>query len=266
MERQSLKRRVAGILAVEDVSDSTTRIVNGLLLALIVANTVAMIVGTVKAIHSVHPASFRRFELASIVVFGTEYLLRIWSAPCLPDYPGMIRGRVRFALTPLAIIDLLAIVPALIPMLGVDLRSLRLLRLLRVFRVVKIARYSKTLTLFSKVVRAKSAELVTVLALLVLGIVMASTMVYFAEVRAQPEKFSSIPTTMWWAVAALTTVGYGDITPVTDLGRLLGGVVSVFGIGIFALPAGILGSGFIDAVREPGLSCSCPHCGETIEP
>tara|TARA_R110002073_G_scaffold245043_2_gene407236 strand:- start:10094 stop:10891 length:798 start_codon:yes stop_codon:yes gene_type:complete len=265
MERQSVRRRVAGILAIEDTSDGLTRVVNGVLLGLIVLNTIALIVGTVKEIHALHPEFFRLFERGSIIVFGIEYVLRIWSAPALLKYSGVIHGRVRFALTPLAIIDLLAIAPALIPMLGIDLRSLRMLRLLRVFRIAKVARYSKTLALFSNVARAKSAELITVLALLVLGIVMASTMVYFAEARAQPEKFSSIPTTMWWAVAALTTVGYGDMAPVTDIGRLLGGVISVFGIGIFALPAGILGSGFITAVRDPSLPSSCPHCGEGLE-
>ena len=266
MERQPLRRRVAGILAIEDTSDSATRAVNGVLLGLIALNTIALIVGTVKEIHALQPEFFRLFEYGSIVVFGIEYVLRIWSAPALPNYPGAIRGRIRFALTPLVIIDLLAIAPALIPMLGIDLRSLRMLRLLRVFRIAKVARYSKTLALFSSVARAKSAELITVLALLVLGIVMASTLVFFAETRAQPEVFSSIPTTMWWAVAALTTVGYGDMAPVTDLGRLLGGVISVFGIGIFALPAGILGSGFIAVVREPSSSSSCPHCGETLDP
>jgi voltage-gated potassium channel len=167
--------------------------------------------------------------------------------------------------TPLALVDLLSVLPFYLPFVGVDLRSLRAVRLFRVFRIVKLGRYSKALNLLGRVLVSRKAELVmTIFALLVL-MVLASSLMYFAEHDAQPESFSSIPAAMWWAVATLSTVGYGDIYPVTFAGKLLAAVVAVLGIGMFALPAGLLGSAFVEEIqRTPTGPQRCPHCGEEL--
>ncbi|MAG33707.1 MAG: hypothetical protein CL908_22745 [Deltaproteobacteria bacterium] len=130
-----------------------------------------------------------------------------------------MRGRLRYAMTPLALVDLLAILPYFLLLLGVDLRSARALRVLRVLHVFKFARYSRGLRILLKVLQERREELFAALGMLLALLVLSSSMVYYAERHAQPEAFSNIPETMWWAIATLTTVGYGDVYPVTTLGR-----------------------------------------------
>ena len=148
--------------------------------------------------------------------------------------------------TPMAMIDLLAILPFYLAFWVTDLRFIRILRLLRIFRVIKVVRYSKALYTFGVVAKEKKEELVIVAVLGGIAIFMASALMYFVENEAQPNAFASIPHAMWWAVATLTTVGYGDITPITGLGKFLGAIIALVGIGMFALPAGILGSAFVE--------------------
>lgn len=260
----NIRSQVAAVLEAENSDDFTTRLVNFFLLALIATNGVALVLGTVADIHSIAPRAFELFERISIYVFTVEYALRLWSYTTLKRFRGPMRGRLKFIFSPMGIVDVLATVPFYLPILGVDLRSIRMLRLLRVFRLVKLGRYSKTLQLFGRVGVAKKEELGTVLVFVGLLLVMTSTVLYYAESNAQPELFSSIPTTMWWAVETLTTVGYGDMVPSTELGRLMGAVVAIIGVGVFALPAGILASGFIQEVQKDVGATKCSHCGESL--
>jgi voltage-gated potassium channel len=168
--------------------------------------------------------------------------------------------------TPMALIDLMAVLPAYLPMLGLDLRFVRALRLLRIFRAAKLARYISALRLFGDVIREKREELILTTCLFGLMLLITSCLMYFAEHEAQPEAFPSIPAAMWWAVVTLTTVGYGDVHPVTSLGRLLASFSAILGIGFFALPTAILGSGFIQEVekRKEHRGRKCPHCGREL--
>ncbi|ERP31103.1 Ion transport protein [Chitinivibrio alkaliphilus ACht1] len=177
-------------------------------------------------------------------MFTIEYLVRIWTANIHPAYKKPLWGNLKFAATPLLIIDLLAILPFYLPFLGVDLRLLRVFRIHRLLRLFKIARYSTALSHITSVFRDKKEELFTALFFTFLLLVLTATLMYHIENPAQPEVFSSIPQTIWWGVAALTTVGYGDIYPITPQGQILGAIIAIIGIGIFALPAGILASGF----------------------
>jgi len=202
-------------------------------------------------------------------LFSAEYLLRLWSCTVNPAHAAPLRGRFRFALTPLLLIDLLAILPfyfsLLAPLLALDLRFLRAVRLFRLFRLAKLARYSLALRTFGRVLSSKKEELLSTLFILFLLLFLASSLMYFAENKAQPEKFSSIPTALWWGVATLTTVGYGDVVPVTALGRFLASMIAILGIGMFALPTGILGAAFVEEMQTrsspPKL---CPHCGKQL--
>ena len=169
---------------------------------------------------------------------------------------------MRFAITPLALLDLLAILPfygQLLGLRGLDLRVLRSVRL--VARIARLTRLSSGFNTLVRVVTAKRSELSTVIVVLLVLLLLASSLMYFAEHEAQPDVFSSIPQTMWWSIITLTTVGYGDMTPVTFAGRLLAGLMAVLGIGLFALPAGILGSGFVDELDR---NRACPHCGQLL--
>jgi len=154
------------------------------------------------------------------------------------------------------LIDLLAILPFYLPMIiPLDLRFIRAIRLLRLFRIFKIGRYSKSLNVLKDVIRNKKEELVLIIFVVLIMLVIFSSLMYFVERDVQPEAFASIPHAMWWAIITLTTVGYGDVYPITVLGKILGAMIAFLGIGMFALPAGILGSGLIEAIqkRDDGL-------------
>ena len=224
------------------------------LFALVILNVVASIVGTVAEVEARFGRELAVFETISVATFTVEYVVRLW----------MARRRVRYILSPLALIDLAAILPFYLPFLGVDLRFARALRLLRLFRMAKVTRYVRALDVFGEVARAKREELVIAVSVMAILLVCASSVIYFAEHDAQPQVFSSIPASMWWSAATLTTVGYGDVYPVTPLGRLVAAVVAVLGIGFFALPTAILGAGFMEVVSHRRNPPRCPHCGESI--
>ena len=232
------------------------------MLCLIALNVVALILETVQPVHRSAPDLFHGFEVFSVAVFTLEYLLRLWSCTAAEKYSHPVMGRVRFAFTPLAIVDLLAILPFYLPQVDIDLRFVRIVRL---FRVAKIGRYSKALSTFARVAAAKRAELIAILSILVILLILASSLMYYAENEAQPDQFSSIPAAMWWGIATLTTIGYGDIYPITGIGKLLAGLVAVLGIGMFALPTGILGAAFVEEIQGVKKKRTiCPHCGKEI--
>jgi voltage-gated potassium channel len=251
------------VLEGKDPGDRLNRVLDGALLSLILLNVLASIVGTVPETEACCSRGMEAFERFSMLVFSAEYLARVWAAPVDSRYRGAF-GRLRYVSTPMAVIDLLAVLPFYLAGLGGDLRFVRALRLFRFFRVVKLARYVTALGLLASVVRSKREELLlTALALAIL-LVTASSLMFYAEHTTQPDKFSSIPATMWWAVSTITTVGYGDVYPMTPMGRVLGAGVSVLGVAFFAFPTAILGSGFVDAVNRRRAAECCPHCGRAL--
>jgi voltage-gated potassium channel len=231
--------------------------------ALIVLNVVAVILETVQELYAGHTALFKNFELFSVCVFTIEYLLRLWACTCDAQYRHPLFGRLRYAVSAGALVDLLAILPFFGPgPKSIDLRFIRVLRLARFMRIFKLGRYFNAARVISKVLKDKTSELCMCLVVMGLLIVIASSGMYFVENGAQPDKFASIPETMWWCVITLTTVGYGDVFPVTIMGKLLTAILAVLGIGFFALPAGILSSAFAEEFQNQ--KCAekrCPHCG-----
>ena len=207
-------------------------------------------------------AAFEAFEDFSLTLFTMEYIVRLWAITAEPRFAHPVWGRLRFFFTPLALIDLLAILPFFLPIFGVDMRFVRVVRILRIFRVVKLARYSRALRLLGQVVIERKEELVSIFFVLLTLLVISSSLMYFAEHDDQPDTFASIPATMWWSVVTLTTVGYGDTYPVTAIGQTIAAIIAILGIGMFALPAGILGAGFVDALesrRKEENGLTCPH-------
>ncbi len=262
----SLKQRVWQILEVDRAGDRLSRAFDIFIISLIALNGLAFVFGTVEDLASAFGSWLDAFERFSIVVFTVEYAGRLWSCVTVPAYAGALKGRLRFMFTPLALVDLLAIAPFYLPFVSFDLRFLRLLRLFRVFRIFKLARYMESLQLLGRVFVQKKEELATTLVVLIVLLIFAASFMYYAEHDTQPRSFPDIPSAMWWAVATLTTVGYGDVYPVSPLGRLLGAVVAILGIGLFALPTAILGSGFLEELQKKRKAPSiCPHCGKPLE-
>jgi len=262
----SIKHRVFEILEASQEDDRLSRVVDLSILGLIALSVIAVLLETVRPVYQEFASAFRTFEVFSVSVFSIEYVLRVWSCTENPRYEHPLYGRLRFIVSPMGLIDLLAIAPFYVASY-MDLRILRALRLFRLFRIAKVTRYSSVLNTFGRVLRAKKEELVIMLSFTVMLLLISSAVMYLVENPAQPEKFSSIPTAMWWGITTLTTVGYGDAYPVTPLGKILASVIAVMGIGLFALPAGILGSAFMEDLqhRKKHRSSSCPHCGKELE-
>lgn len=269
--RASLKHKVYRFLDLAEPYDLASKCFDFFLLGLIFLNLIAVALETVDSLFEEYFIWFRGFEIFSVVVFTIEYLLRVWSCTIKSEYRHPFWGRLRFIVTPLALIDLLAIIPFYLPLLSPQFRVGRALRLLRLFRVLKLHRYTDSLKILGRVLRLKQEELILSLFVLSILLAVASSLIYFAEHQAQPEAFSSIPEAMWWGTITLTTVGYGDVYPVTLLGRILGGSLAILGIGLFALPAGILASGFSEelqarkAKKRRNQTQVCPHCGKVID-
>lgn len=235
------------------------------LAALIVVNVVAVVAETVPCVAEAAGDLLAALETFSLVVFTAEYALRLWSAGEYPHFRGAL-GRVRWALTPGALVDLLAVAPGLLFAGGGDCRVVRILRLARLVRVVKLGRYSIALRTLRHVLTARLPELVSLAFVLLILLVLSSAAMYHLEHDAQPEAFSSIPAAMWWGIVTLTTIGYGDMTPVTTEGRMLGSLVAVLGIGMFALPAGLLGGAFVEELGRVRRAAAEPATGPSAAP
>ncbi len=240
------------------------RIVDVAIIVLILLNIVALLLETVEPIYNLNRAAFELFEDFSLAVFTLEYVVRLWAITANPRFSRPVTGRIRFAFTPLAIIDLVAILPLLLPPPTVDARFIRVIRVLRIFRVLKLVRYFRALRLLGQVISERKEELVSIFLVLLILLALSSSLMYFVEHEDQPEVFTSIPATMWWSIVTLTTVGYGDTYPITALGQTIAAIIAILGIGMFALPAGILGAGFVEALaahRSEDPERRCPHCG-----
>lgn len=228
-------------------SDSDRPVARGaraLLTLLICVNVAVAVLDTVAVLNRRFGDVFYVINLISLVVFGAEYLARIWV--CVEDGRRPVWGRITFAFTPMMLIDLIAITPAFFEQGSVNLWTVRVFRLLR---LLKLSRHSRALHLMVTVIRNKERELGATVAVGFLVLIAASSVVYYLEYPVQPEQFSSIPATMWWGVATLTTAGYGDMVPVTPLGKIVGGIVATIGVGMYALPAAILSSGLMEQFR-----------------
>lgn len=244
----NLRKRIAELLERDFYNDRLSRIINLLLILLISLNVIAIFLETVDSIYAQHRQAFRYFEIFSVLVFTVEYVARVWSSIDLEDADetSPIKGRIRYMLTPIALIDLVAILPFYLSLyLTIDLRFLRVLRLLRLF---KLTRYSPALGALLDVVQKEADALLAALVVLLMMLVISAGGIYLLENELQPETFGSMPDSMWWAIVTLTTVGYGDVIPVTTMGKMFGGLIGLIGIGMIALPAAILASGFAENI------------------
>lgn len=247
--RRTLRRTVYHMLGGDGHNDPWVKAIDWFLVLLILLNVAAVILESVQHLAIVHGPIFHAFDIASVIIFSVEYLLRLYSAVELDDprYRHPLWGRLRWLISPMAVIDLLAVLPFYLGILvEIDLRAIRVLRVLRIF---KLSRYSIALNVMSAVLRQESRALGAMGVVMVLILVFTSSLMYLVEHSAQPHVFADIPTSMWWSVVTLTTLGYGDMVPSTGLGRIIGGLTAILGVGMVALPAGVLASGFSEQMR-----------------
>ena len=224
------------------------------LILLIFLNVIAVLLESVESIRLAFEIQFHAFELFSVAVFSVEYALRIWSCVEAEQHKGSRSKslvRLRYAVSPIALVDLIAVAPFYLGALGLfapaDMRVLRVMRILRLF---KLSRYADSMTLFWDVLRENANNFAAAFGVLLIVMILAATGMYVLERDVQPDAFGSIPAAMWWAFVTLTTVGYGDVTPVTSVGKLFGAAITVASIGIVALPAGLLASSFSARLRQ----------------
>ncbi|MEJ7588495.1 MAG: ion transporter [Ferruginibacter sp.] len=265
---KATKRKVHILLHPELGITKWDKFLNGFIIVLIILNVAAVILETVPGIFEPHEQFFRIFDLASVVIFSIEYVLRVWSSNDDPRYAKRFQGRLKYMLSAGALIDLLAILPFYIHVfMGFDLRVLRILRLLRFLRLLRLTAYMKSAKMVRNVFQTRANDLKLSLVMIVFLIIIAACLVYFAEHTSQPAVFSSIPATIWWAVITVTSVGYGDMVPVTVTGKIITSVISLTGLAFFALPAGIITAGFLEQMRKhKNKNPRCPHCGKAVEP
>lgn len=260
--KNQIKDRIAQVLDPANSDDALSRGMNIGLMVLIFFNVLTVILETVPSLANTHSAYLKIFEVFSVLVFTIEYVLRVWVCARDPRYAGG-KGRIKFMLSPLILIDLLAILPFYLPMLiPYDLRFLRILRLVRVFRILKLAKYSQSVRLLGKVLINKKEELVITFTVAIILLVFASSIIYFIENDSQPGLFTSIPAAMWWTVGATTRLGVGP-NPSTEVGMIFGALIALLGLGLFALPAGILASGLVEEIKnkDTDKKSTCPKCG-----
>tara|TARA_Y100000739_G_scaffold221746_1_gene222556 strand:+ start:1709 stop:2614 length:906 start_codon:yes stop_codon:yes gene_type:complete len=240
-----IQKRTSQLLSKGNVADKPSQYVDMILFILIVLNIAAVCLESVKHIGNEYKVAFNAFEFFSVVIFSIEYVLRVWSAPARNDLGNStnIIKRMKYIFSFTGLIDFLAIIPSILPYFfgGLDLRWLRVLRLLR---LLKISNYSSALEDFFSAIKADWRSFSAALYLMVIALFLSSALMYIAEHDSQPEKFSSIPETMWWGLITLTTVGYGDVSPVTPLGKIIGAFTAIMGVCTVALLTGIVASAF----------------------
>ena len=223
------------------------KIYGATILVLVAVNIVVGVLETIPSL-SKYAKFFYYFELASVLIFTVEYVLMLWSCVADPQFGsrGAVCGRVRAATRPLAVVDILAILPFyLSSFVQVDLRFVRVLRLFRIFRLFRSGRMAESFRILTAVVLNKRAQLTLGLLIFVLVVLLVSSMMYIIE-QGQPDtKFVSILVSMWWGIITITTIGYGDMVPSSALGKAFASLAGLMGICVFAIPVGIIGDGFL---------------------
>ena len=297
----TLKQRVFRLIDDDNVADlKINSLLGSGIMALIILSIIAVILESDANLSNSYHSIFLYFEIFAVIVFTLEYLARIYTASL--EYKDVSGARAvwKYVTSPMAIIDFLAILPFYIE-LGIliytqingidsgagmlDLRFIRVLRLMRLLRIFKLNRYNSSMQMIGDVIKEEKEKLFITIFITGILLVLSSAIIFTVEHDQQPEQFPNIYASMWWAIATLTTVGYGDVYPVTALGKMLAGVIALLGIGLVALPTGILSGSFVQAIKkqkeeeaalknpnasagssnEPIMDSYCPKCGTGIQ-
>lgn len=259
------RRFVYELLQTPEIETRLELYVRIFITTLITLSVLSVMLETVKELEEQWERLFWDFEVFTVIVFTIEYLLRVWCCVENEKYSHPVFGRMRYMISFMALVDACAIIPFYVPALvRLDLRFIRAARLIRLIRVIKLGQYSHSLGMISRVIKKKRYDIITALFIITIILIISSSVMYFLEHDVQPNAFPSIPASLWWGIATLTTIGYGDIVPFTTVGRILASIISVLGISLFALPSGILVTGFIEELQLHKKHAACPHCGKEL--
>lgn len=242
--RLTLRRRLYGQLEPSAYEGTGTPLLTHLVIWMIIASCILVILETEPVLFDTYRGTFLALELTFGTAFLIEYLARCWVSV---EHP---RGRAWYLTRPSSIFDLLAVISFLAPMLPVSGVLLRLLRLARILRLARLGQFSIAIRNLTSALGRRRFELLLSVGVAVVLMLLSSTLLYLVEAGHQPEAFGSIPRSLWWSVATLTTVGYGDVTPITGLGRFFAALTALSGVGIIAMPAGILASALSETIQE----------------
>ena len=264
----SLKEKIHHLVEKGSYGSKVNLLFDYFIIILISLNVIALALETVRGLPDQLIRILRIFEFVLVIIFSVEYAMRIYISDITHPSKNRISSALKFIFSTYGLIDLLAILPFYITlMVKVDLRYLRILRLMRVLRILKISRYSSSLKLIHDVLKEKRNEIGMIFLVAFILLIISGFVMFSIENKVQPDVFSDVFASLWWAVITLTTVGYGDIYPVTALGKLINGFVAVLGIGLITLPAGIISAGFIEKIsssKKENKKEICPHCGKEI--
>jgi len=244
------RKRIWTLLEPANENDKLSKIVDIFLVSLIFFNILSVILETVDVLYLSYKNYFRYFEYFSVIIFSLEYISRLWA--CIENKKSdetNLKARFRYVFSFSAIVDAIAILPSLLAFIFPTV-DLRFVRALRIFRLLKFSRYSNSINNLLLVLWDQRKSFGAAFFILFIVLIISSSGMYLVEKDVQPEKFGSIPQAMWWSIVTLTTVGYGDVFPVTSAGKVFGSVIIILGIGTVALPSGILASAFTEFSRR----------------
>lgn len=244
-----LRKKTYQLLEGDIYKSKRTRLINTLLIILIIVNVITVILESDHGLRAQYAFYFMLIDLFSVTVFSIEYILRVWCCVERKHHkqPSSFKMRLKYMVSPIPLIDLLAIAPFFISFFIII--DLRYLRLLRVLRLLKITHYFKGFDLFITVLLKESKNIAATIFSMLLLMVIAASLMYTIENQAQPEVFSNILHSLWWTVVTMTTVGYGDITPITVMGKIVATFVMFIGVALVALPTAILAASFSEELR-----------------
>jgi voltage-gated potassium channel len=247
---QSYRAKAYELLEGHSTISVVAKTINLFLIILIVSNVIAAILESESSYRDSYLHEFFLFEIISLSIFCGEYFLRVWCCVEAQEYAELSnsKARLKYIFTPIALIDLIAILPFIVAMFfSLDLRSLRLIRVLR---LLKLTHYFKGFNIFISVIAKELKSITAAMMVMVFLIIIAASLMHAVEGQSQPETFGSILRSLWWSVVTMTTVGYGDVVPITPMGKMIATVIMLIGVGLVALPAGMLAARFGEELRE----------------
>jgi len=247
MAAADIRKKILVWLGEDSTQGKTTQLVR-LIGGLIIFSIVLAVLATEPVVREKHIQLLLRLDVIVAVLFLIEYLARLWIAPLRPGSRKGLRGSLDYALTPLAVLDLIAIAPTILGFITPELYLLRVIRLVRIARLGRSKRFKKSTRHLRHAIQSKKDELGIAAAYTGLVIFISSVLMYVAEGQVQVQEFGSIPRCLWWSVITVTTVGYGDVSPVTAIGKVIASITALAGVTIIAIPIGIISAGFTESV------------------
>ena len=259
-----MKKKVFEVIEIKRGKGHISKQFDYIVVTAIIINIVACILETFNISEELNEYLYI-IQAITIAFFTIEYLLRVWTAKYLYPELGETKARIKYIFSFWGIIDFLSFFPFYLPLFFPNgVMALRLLRIMRILRLFRVSRYNNGLNVIASVLKEKKNQLVSSVFVIFILMLAASMLMYEVEHDAQPETFSNMLSGLWWASSAVLTVGYGDIYPITILGKILGVVISILGVGLVAIPTGIISAGFIEQINRGKKAKYCPHCGEKL--